>query len=318
MPVANSKKSKFDDFLGSDGRVRPYFGIYGSQSARSQPGATGFIPLKAAWMRNFIEPKPGFVIASADFVSQEFLISAIVSQDKAMMDAYASGDVYLAFAKAAKLVPESATKESHKKERDIAKQLVLGISYDMSARGLAPRLSAHGESYTEDKAQELIDLFFETYSDFADWKLETIEDYKEDGCLKLPSGWVMWGDNPNFRSVGNFPIQGLGSDILREAVMYCQADSMKVIYTVHDSIAIEYPIARLGLEAGLEGTMQEAFDNVMRRYGKTIPVRIDGHVWSPDFKYMEPKQKLKNFDYMSEFCDKKGEKDLQRYRTFFT
>ncbi len=321
MPAANGK-NKFSDFLGSDGRVRPYMGIYGSQSARSQPGATGFIPLKAAWMKNFIEPKPGFCLASADFVSQEFLISALISQDFKMMDAYKSGDVYLSFAKAIGLVPASATKESHKRERDIAKTLVLGISYDMTATGLAPRLTEKsGKAVSVDQAQDYIDAFFETYEDFAEWKAETIRDYKEDGCLKLQDGWVMWGDNDNLRSVGNFPIQGTGSVILRKAVALCQDAGLRVLYTVHDSICVEFPESKMESVKTLRDCMISAFRQVMEPYGQVIDVGIDGHVWSRDFcdgvNWLQEDWE-KDFQYSVEYCDKKGEKDLARYKEFFS
>jgi DNA polymerase-1 len=316
MPVVGSNKSKFDDYLGSDGRVRPFMGIYGSQSARSQPGATGFIPLKAAWMKNFIQPKSGYCLASADFVSQEFLISALMSQDFEMMNAYKSGDVYLSFAKSIGLVPLTATKESHKRERDIAKTLVLGISYDMTAKGLAPRLSEKsGSDVSENKAQDYIDAFFETYSDFADWKVEIVKDYEDDGFLKLQDGWHMWGDNDNLRSVGNFPVQGTGSVILREAVATCQESGLKVLYTVHDSICVEFPNTKMESVGLLHDCMVEAFRTVMKPYGHVLDIGIDGHVWG-DLPMKMPVEK--SFDYSKEYVDKKGEKDLKRYRDFFS
>ena len=52
---------------------------------------------------------------------------------------YAAGDPYLAFAKAARLVPEDATKASHKAMRDRCKVIVLGIGYGMEADSMAVR-----------------------------------------------------------------------------------------------------------------------------------------------------------------------------------
>ena len=51
-----------------------------------------------------------------------------------MMQAYRSGDPYLAFAKQAGAVPSSATKVSHKAVRDQFKACVLAVQYGMSAK----------------------------------------------------------------------------------------------------------------------------------------------------------------------------------------
>jgi hypothetical protein len=75
-------KDTFFDYYGGDGRAHPYLNAYGSQSARYQPKATGFIHLKAAWMRSLVEPVKGRCIAAIDYGSEEFLISALYCNDK--------------------------------------------------------------------------------------------------------------------------------------------------------------------------------------------------------------------------------------------
>jgi hypothetical protein len=316
LPGKTKGKKTFLDYVGKDNRVRPYFGIYGAQSSRSQPAATGFIPLKAHWMRNFIEANEGFALAQGDFSSEEFLVAAILSQDKKMMEAYASGDVYLSFAKATRLVPSSATKDSHKKMRDVCKSLVLGISYDMSAKGLAPRLTqSSGEEYTEAQAQSLIDKFYETYSDYKEWKESILQQYEENAKLFLSDGWVMWGDNRNSRSVGNFPTQGASSVIMRRAVALAQDAGLNVLMTVHDSLTIEYKSEDVGAVAMLKKCMVDAFEEVMSPYGMTIPVRVDLEAWSKDYKNGHPD--LKDCTFSEENISAKGKLDLERYRKFF-
>jgi len=51
LPPKKGKKN-FWDSVGSDCRSRAYLNPYGAQSARYQPGATGFLFLKSAWMRS--------------------------------------------------------------------------------------------------------------------------------------------------------------------------------------------------------------------------------------------------------------------------
>ena len=311
-------RGKFSDFCGSDNRVRPYFGIYGSQSSRSQPSSTGFIPLKAHWMRNFIEAPSGRALCSIDYASQEFLIAAILSQDEVMMAAYASGDVYLAFAKSSGLVPAEATKESHKAMRDACKELVLGMSYDMTEIGLAPKLSARlGREVTKHEAQELIDLFRETYRDYSDWKDGVSIEYQESNKLGLIDGWQMWGDNGNGRSVKNFKTQGTGAVIMREAVRMAQNRGLAVLYTNHDSLTIEFDSYDTDKILLLMTCMSDAFMEVMGHYGRVIPIRLDGEAWSKDYAAMIP-PRIDGVKYLPEYVDEKGQKDLKRFREFFS
>lgn len=311
--MPGGKKGNFFDFVGTDGRVRPNFGIYGSQASRSQPGATGFLPLKAHWMRNFIEAPGGNAICGIDYSSQEFLIAAVISQDEAMMGAYESGDVYLAFAKEAKLVPTTATKQSHKSVRDKCKTLVLGISYDMTANGLAPRMGV-----TKEVAEKLIQKFMSIYSDYAAWKAEILEEYREHQSLALSDRWMMWGDNDNERSVGNFPIQGHGAVIMREAVKLAHMWNLDVIYTLHDAIYIEYHHLLFEYINVLKDCMQTAFKDVMCRYGRCPDIRLEGEAWSRHYTKDVRLSPIADVQYLEEYIDDKGRNDLDRYRQYFT
>lgn len=283
--TANKTKKSFWDYVGSDGRVRPYMGIYGAQSARSQPSASGFIPLKAAWMRSLIAPREGRAICGIDFASQEFLLAALLSGDSEMLAAYESGDVYLAFGKAIGYIPADGTKTSHKKERDECKAVVLGLSYDMSEYGLSYDLSEKfGRTVSPEEAKVWIDKHKEAYEDFWAWKSQIQEDYKDKEYLELPDGWVLWGDNDNFRSTGNFPVQGLGSCIMRKAVELAQDNGLDVIYTLHDAIYIEYDSINGTSPIILARCMDQAFRWYFEGETKAkATVRLDADIWSPEF-----------------------------------
>lgn len=311
-----SKRGKFTDFIGSDNRVRPNFGIYSSQSSRSQPGATGYLWLKARWVQNFLEAPKGFTLASADFASQEFLVAAILSQDLNMIQAYESGDPYLAFGKVAGLIPQDGTKDTHRMMREVCKTCVLGMSYLMSAKGLAPRLSqAMGKDVSVDKAEEFIELFDDAFSDYAEWRRDVTSEYETDRYLQLSDGWTMWGDNDNFRSVANFPVQGQGAVIMRRAVTMLQDNRINVIATVHDSIVIEYKTENTDIVLPLfKKCMVDAFEDVMKGYGKTVPIRVDGEAWSQDFNKEE---KRHGFVLTKEFIHEKAKADYERYKKFF-
>jgi DNA polymerase I len=85
-------------------------------------------------------PPPGCGVAYVDWSQQEFGIAAALSGDPMMMEAYRSGDPYLAFAKQAGAVPHDATKASHNTEREHYKACVLAVQYGMGEAGLASRI----------------------------------------------------------------------------------------------------------------------------------------------------------------------------------
>lgn len=320
MPPKKGRKN-FWDSVGPDGMVRPYFGIYGAQSSRSQPSATGFIPLKAAWMRALIVPPKGKAIASIDYASQEFLLSALVSEDQPMIDAYASGDVYVFSAKQWGIIPEEGTKKTHPIERQIVKGTVLGIGYSMSKIGLAIKLTQDtGEEVTEKEAQKYIDLFNKTYNDYYKWKDDMWEGYQADGHVKLPDGWYCWGENDNKRSLLNLPIQGIGACIMRKAVALAQDAGLTVTFTLHDAIYIMYDSFDFKAIDTLEWAMREAVRFYFPKDERAMLIRMDAETWSPDYKGHPKTIATKTFEKVAVeeiHIDERAEKEYKNFSKYF-
>lgn len=282
------KSRSFWNYMGPDGRVRPYMNIFGAQSSRSQPAATGFMFLKPAWMRALVQPAPGKFMAGIDYGSQEFFIAALRAQDQNMIEAYLSGDVYLAFAKLSKQAPKNATKESHKFIRDLCKSTVLGISYLMTKYGLAIKLTNDsGKVWSEDEAQEQIDLFYDAFPELKFAQEELQEEYGNgQDFIKLPCGWYMWGDNENIRSVVNVPIQGTGASIMRRAVdLNYERGGAPIAFTLHDALYIEGDVGDEGKIAILRDAMRDAFAEYFPGHRKdALKIKLDPFAWSPDYE----------------------------------
>jgi hypothetical protein len=287
VPSASKNKKNFWGAVGSDKRVRPYFNPYGSIGSRSQPGSTSFLFLKPAWMRSLCSPQKGRAIASIDYGSEEFFISALTSNCKNMIDAYLSGDVYLYFAKLAKAVPMDGAREQYKKERNIFKAVTLSISYMQTAKGLSRKLSEEtGEEFTETQAQILIDKFYASYPEFRGNQIKLAAKYKTESKLKLPCGWYLFGDNDNERSSGNFNIQGFGASIMRKAVEMAEEAGLETIVTLHDALYIEYDSGDFKVLDAFLKIMKEAFMFYFPEELKETAskIKMDLFSWSPDYQ----------------------------------
>ena len=105
--------------VGSDSRNRCLLSPFRAETGRNQPSTTKFIFGPARWLRGLIRPPQGYGLAYIDFVSQKIGIAAALSGDERMAEGYLTGDPYTAFAKAARLVPPDATKQSHKAVRAV-------------------------------------------------------------------------------------------------------------------------------------------------------------------------------------------------------
>lgn len=288
VPSSDPEKRTFWSSVGKDKRVRAYMNPYGAQSSRTQPGATGFLFLKPAWQRALCLPNKGRACGGIDYGSEEFFIQALESGDKNMIDAYLSGDPYLSFGKIVGAIPKDGTKESHPVERDLFKQTILGLSYLMSKYGLAIKLTQDtGREWTEDEAQEQIDLFYEAFPELKEYQEWIIKIYTEDRHIQLKCGWYCWGDNDNFRSVTNVPVQGFGASIMRKAVDLAVERGLEVIFTLHDAIYIEYAVSEEYKMKILHECMLEAFQFYFTDPKKKTlagKIKLDAFAWSPDYE----------------------------------
>lgn len=261
--------------IGSDGHMRTFFGIYGTQTARNAPAAKRFIFAMSAWLRCLIRPPEGYVIVELDYASQEFAIAAILSSDPNMIEAYKSGDPYLYFAKKAKAVPEDGTKATHKEQRDLFKATTLGLQYGMASKSLSVKLSADmGRLVTEREATKLIDLHKKIYRVYWKWLEKIDRIYLRKGFLRLPCGWTIFQDNPSKLSIRNVPTQGGGSSIIREAVKRIHSAGIPMTATLHDAVYIYTNKNQAYSQVGQSKIhMIDSFNDILGC--KDFPIRID-------------------------------------------
>jgi DNA polymerase-1 len=231
--------------VGDDGRNRCLLSPFASKTGRNQPSNSRFIFGPSVWLRGLIKPSEGRCLVYIDYSQQEFGIAAALSGDEKMMEAYRSGDPYLAFAIQAGAVPQGATKQSHKAEREQFKACVLAVQYGMGEISLAQRINQPVA-----RARQLLNLHRQTYRTFWAWSDATQDEAILNGKLWTTFGWeIRVSGQVNARSLRNFPMQGNGAEMLRIACIFLTEAGIRVCAPVHDALLIELPLD--GHEEGL-------------------------------------------------------------------
>jgi DNA polymerase I len=241
LRAALSEMRLSDLQVGDDGRNRCLLSPFRARTGRNQPSNTKFIFGPSVWLRGLIRPQPGWGLAYVDWSQQEFGIAAALSGDAAMMEAYRTGDPYLAFATQAGAVPKTATKTTHEAEREQFKQCVLAVQYGMGEASLAARINQPVA-----RARQLLELHKRTYRTFWKWSDATVDEALLGGRLWTGFGWqIHTRDEINDRSLRNFPMQATGAEMLRIASILLTEAGIRVCAPVHDALLIEAPLTEL-------------------------------------------------------------------------
>jgi DNA polymerase-1 len=241
--------------VGHDARNRCLLSPFRTKTGRNAPSNTQFIFGPSVWLRGLIKPPPGYGVAYVDWEQQEFAIAAKLSGDRAMQAAYESGDPYLEFAKQANAVPADATKETHGPTRELFKQCVLATQYGQGVEGLACRIGR-----PTIVAWDLLRAHHETYPTFWRWSDAAVDDAMLHGSIFTVFGWrIHVGENPNPRTLRNFPCQANGAEMLRIACCFATERGIEVCAPVHDAVLIAAPLDRLDADiARMQACMAEA------------------------------------------------------------
>jgi DNA polymerase I len=252
-----------------------------ARTGRNQPSNSKFIFGPSVWLRGLIKPPPGYGLAYVDWSQQEFGIAAAISGDANMQAAYRSGDPYLAFAKQAGAVPQDATKATHGAQRELFKQCALAVQYGMEAEGLARRI---GQPLIV--ARGLLLAHHEAYRTYWHSSDAAVDHAMLTGSLHTVYGFqVHVGEDPNPRSLRNFPMQANGAEMLRIACCLATERGIEVCAPVHDAVLICAPLDQLETAvARMREAMAEASRAVLGGFElrtDATPVRYPGRYADP-------------------------------------
>jgi DNA polymerase-1 len=229
-------KLKLEDLaVGSDGRNRAKIWPVGAKTGRNAPSSTGYIFGPAVWLRHLIRPLEDRALIYVDWSAQEFGIAAVLSADSHMLQDYLSGDPYTAFAKRAGAIPSWGTKRTHAEIRERYKTVSLATLYGAGVSTLATRMNLP-QAY----AAEILAQHKRHYRRFWAWQAEHVHFVLTNRWTTTTFGWTWFQDaHPNLRSLGNFPMQGNGADMLRIACFLGVEQGVQIIGPVHDAVLVE-------------------------------------------------------------------------------
>ena len=228
----------------------------------------------------FIAP-PGRKLIACDYSQIELRIMAHLSEDPALVRAFASGaDIHRATAAD---VFGKPLEDVSGNERRAAKAINFGLMYGMSAFGLAKQLDiGRGE------AQDYIALYFNRYPGVREFMERTRKEAHERGYVETVFGRRLYLDNINARNQGlragaeraaiNAPMQGTAADIIKRAMIDIDrwiaghADKAKMLLQVHDELVFECD------EALVDTLVAEATARMAAAAELRVPLVIDSGV----------------------------------------
>jgi DNA polymerase-1 len=201
-------------------------------------------------IRQAFVPEQGYLFLAGDYSQIDLRVLAHYSQDKALLDAFRSGqDIHNQTAAEIFFVsPMLITSQM----RRVAKTINFGIVYGMSSFGLAGQLNL-----SRKEAQTFIDRYFKHYAGVQQFMDDIVEQARKDMYVTtllnrirlLPDINISNRTRREFaeRTAINTPIQGTAADIIKLAMIKVDHEikksglRAKMLLQIHDELVFEVP-----------------------------------------------------------------------------
>jgi DNA polymerase I len=134
-------------------------------------------------------------------------------------------------------------------------------------------------------ARDLLRSHHETYSVFWKWSDAALDTAMSTNSLHTAFGWhVHIGDNPNPRSLRNFPMQGNGAEMMRIAACLATERGVGVSAPIHDAFLVCAPLDRLNADIA---TMRQAMAEASRAVLDGFEIGTDVSITRFPDRYMD-------------------------------
>ena len=291
---------------GHDWRLRCSWKMFATETGRCSPSSSQNIFGGSKWQRAFIKPPMGSMLVYLDYEQQELAVAGYLSGDKKLIEAYNSGCGYMQTAKWLDMVPEYATKASHPEARAKVKVLFFALTY-----GAGPGYVSANTGYTLLKANHVLVRFKQLYKVYVSWIQGVLKSVAMTQRITTRLGWQRHS-NGTFKldkhgklksirnTILNFPMQGNGSDILRQAIIKLHEANFKIVAPVHDAVLVEIPLG--GHEKLIKEAMQIMVDASEFVIGG--PIRVGKEEIYSNWKQEDKDQKFYDdiFKEISTYC----------------
>ena len=243
--------------IAPDGRIHTSFQMTVTATGRlssTEPNLQN-IPVRkelGAQIRTMFAAPDGKVLVDADYSQIELRLLAHISGDRAMQEAFLSGEDFHTVT-ASKVFNVPIEEVSHTL-RSRAKAVNFGIVYGISAFSLAQDIGVRPA-----EAREYMNAYLNRYSGVRDYMHNVVEQARVNGYVRtlwnrrrdlLPE---LRSSNFNTRAFGervalNMPIQGMAADIIKLAMVHVRDRLVrenlqaKLVLQVHDELIVECPV----------------------------------------------------------------------------
>ena len=241
--------------IASDGRIHTTFQNMVTATGRlssTDPNLQN-IPVRTELggeIRKMFVPAQGCVLVDADYSQIELRVLSDIADDKAMQEAFRSGEDFhtLTAATVFGVTPDAVTPQM----RRSAKAVNFGIVYGISDFSLAGDIGV-----TRKEARAYIDGYLGHYTGVQTYMKDVVEKARETGYVETSYGRrrslpELKSTNFNVRSGAermalNTPIQGTAADIIKLAMirvrnrMQQEGLNARLVLQVHDELIVECP-----------------------------------------------------------------------------
>jgi DNA polymerase I-like protein with 3'-5' exonuclease and polymerase domains len=278
-------------------RVHPGWRQIGSSTGRFASGEKDVAPNAQNLpndgpYRSFFVAPAGRVFVDMDYSQIEVRIIAKMLGEKSLLGLFERGaDVYRSTAAGLLDIEEEGVTYE---QRRLAKALVLGMLYGLSAFGLPQyAFKNYGVKMTPGQAKEYVEAFYTLYPKIKTYHDDTqAELYKEGSIDRRTATGRLRAGITNRNEAINAPIQGLAADGLKAAMALVYRRLRKfngtafIIASIHDELLVECDeadgeeVAKIVKEA-----MLEAMDGIVNAEGDPVPIEVSGgvtKVWTKD------------------------------------
>ena len=208
-------------------------------------------------LRKLFIPNKGCVFIRNDYNQFEPRILAKLSGDHVLMEIFETGkDLY---AEVASIIAE----ENIIMDRNMAKDIVLGIHYGRSAYSIYDQLKGNCTISLE-TVENIVSRYKKAFSGIFDYREQTVSYAREQGYLATALGRrIKVTDDTKTTTLYNFPMQATGADILKKALVAIdvalEGVDARIVYSLHDEIIVE---ANQDQENSVSRKLQECMGQV--------------------------------------------------------